>query len=383
MTRFCIKNIHLVTRNTIQPNCGILLHGNTIERVFPMSQKPSLAGIPSLDGNGAWALPGLIDLHIHGFGGYGPELGTPEALWAMSKQLALHGVSAFCPTLYCATPSKMKQLLTRLTPAVGQEKGAKILGFHLEGPFISPAKPGVMKPKDISPANVRILEELYQAAQGKIAIVTLAPELKNINPVIKFCLKHHIVPQAGHTNATYEEFLHAMQLGVTHVTHAFNAMSPFTQRAPGVAGAVLMNRHVSCEMIADGVHVHPHIISFLRTVKPANKLILVTDALLPTAQKKGPFIANGESVVFEGGVWRRKADKVIAGSALTLTKGIQNLVDFGYSLPQAVGCASYNPARLLHLRKCGRIVPGFQANITLINKQFVPQAVFIQGKRIL
>ena len=159
-------------------------------------------------------------------------------------------------------------------------------------------------------------------------------------------------------------------------------MSPFTQRAPGVMGAVLMCPEVSCEIIADGVHVHPQIISFLRTVKEAGKIILVTDALLPTAQPAEPYVANGEEVIFEGGVWRRRTDKVTAGSALTMTKGIENLVKFGYPLPQAVRCASYNPAQLLHLKNRGQLAPGFQADITLLNPDFTPKAVFIEGKQV-
>lgn len=378
--RLLIENIDLITLEGVHANSCILMNGETIEDVFAADQKTPLPGVKTVDGGGAWALAGLTDLHIHGFAGHGPELGQPEELLAMSDALAQHGVTAFCPTLYCARPEHMQTLLEKLAGVIGQEKGARILGFHLEGPFISPAKPGVMKPQDIAPADVHVLEQLYQAARGHIAAMTLAPELENIAPVITFCLKHRILPQAGHTNATYEQFRRGVESGVTHATHAFNAMSPLTQRAPGAAGAVLMSPDVSCEVIADGVHVHPQIISFLRTVKPAGKLVLVTDALLPTGQTQGPFTANGEQVIFEGGVWRRATDHVIAGSALTLAGGIKNLVQFGYPLAQAVRCATYNPARLLGLRKYGKIAPGFMADITLLHKDFTPKTVFIGGK---
>ena len=381
MASVLIENITLVTPQTTRQNYGLLLEGTKVAAVFPMSQKPAVTQTTVIDGNGAYALPGLIDLHIHGFAGYGPELGTPEALLAMSQALARHGVTAFCPTLYCAQVPQMKKLLAQLVPAIGKETGAQILGFHLEGPFISPQKPGVMKPQDIAPADVNALEELYQAAQGKIACMTLAPELPGIGPVIDFCLQHHILPQAGHTNATYEEFIAGVRCGVTHATHAFNAMSPFTQRAPGAAGAVLMCPDVSCELIADGVHVHPKIISFLQRIKKQDQLVLVTDALLPTGQLQGPFIANGEEVIFEGGVWKRATDRVIAGSALTLIQGIQNLVDFGFSWPQAVACATYNPAQRLNLPDRGTLQPGCRADVTLLRPDFTPLATFIAGKQ--
>lgn len=383
MSSTLIENITLVTSNAIKENYSLLLTEDKITSISPSHENSSLPpDTTTLDAKGAYALPGLIDLHIHGFAGHGPEVGTPEELEAMSQTLAHYGVTAFCPTLYCAQPQQMKELLRRLSPAIGRETGAQILGFHLEGPFISPAKPGVMKPQDIAPADVHILEELYEAANGKITCMTLAPELPGITPVIDFCLHHHILPQAGHTNATYEEFISGVRSGVTHATHAFNAMSAFTQRAPGAAGAVLMCPDVSCEIIADGVHVHPKIISFLQRVKKEDQIILITDALRPTAQPQGPFIANGEEVVFEGGVWKRAADRVIAGSALTLVQGIKNLVNFGFSLPQAVSCASHNPARLLGLNDRGLLQEGLRADVTLLNKDLTPLATFVAGHKV-
>ena len=373
-----LDNVTLVTPESIREGQTIGVQAGHVVSIGPATAPAAQV----LDAQGAYAVAGLIDLHIHGFAGHGPELGSPEELWEMSRALAKYGVTSFCPTLYCAQPSHMQALLEKLAPAVGQEPGAKILGFHLEGPFISPQKPGVMKPQDIVSPQVEILDRLYQAAQGKIAIVTLAPELEGIGPIIDFCLQHHILPQAGHTNATYEEFIEGVRHGVTHATHAFNAMSPFTQRAPGAAGAVLMCPEVSCEIIADGVHVHPKIISFLGRVKREDQLVLVTDALLPTGQKQGPFVANAENVIFENGVWKREQDHVIAGSALTMVQGIKNLVDFGLSLPQAVRCATLNPAQRLGLTDRGSLEPGSRADILLLRQDFTPLATFINGKQM-
>lgn len=372
MGKKLILNARLITPQDVLPDYCIEIEDNKIAALFPNTRLQTLPkGVEIIDAHDAYAAPGLIDLHIHGFAGFGPELGTVEALLQMSQQLAGAGVSAFCPTLYCGQPADMLRIIKNTVGAFGKETGAHLLGYHLEGPFISPLKPGVMKPQDISPINLSVLQEIYQAAQGHLATMTVAPELPGIEPVIEFAKKYHIVLQAGHTNATYEEFLAAAKRGITHTTHLFNAMSPFTHRAPGAAGAVLLHPEISAEIIADGVHVHPDVVAFLRRVKPVQNIVLVTDALLPTHQGKSPFIANGEEVAFDG-VWKRKSDGVIAGSGLTMLRGIENLVAWGYTLPEAVACASTNPARILGLKTKGTLAVGMDADITLFDKHFRP-----------
>lgn len=371
MNKIFILNVSAIAGEEIKPHHTLMIENGRITAVLPNQQVQELpADAQLIDANGAYAAPAFIDLHIHGFAGYGPEDARPEDLLQMSQALAQRGVGAFCPTLYCGSGEQMGHILRALAGAVGKEKGAKILGFHLEGPFISPHKPGVMKPQDILAPDVKLLEQLYQAAQGHITNMTLAPELPGLEPVIRFCQAHHILMQAGHTNASYDEFLQAFRHGVSHTTHLFNAMSGFNHRAPGAAGAVLMHPEISCEIIADGVHVHPDVVGFLGKVKPPRQIALVTDALKPTGQKDGPFVANGEEVVLEGGVWRRKTDKVIAGSALTMLKGVENLTRFGFTLPQAVMCATSVPARLMGLTDRGILAPGMAGDVVLFDKQF-------------
>ncbi len=371
MKKLILLNVSAVTPQGVQPRHTILAEDGKITAVLPNEEVHELpADAEIFDACGAYAAPGFIDLHIHGFAGHGPENESEEDLLAMSRALAAQGVCAFCPTLYCTTEERMTRILRATAGAFGKETGAKLIGYHLEGPFISPQKPGVMKPQDILPPDETVLARLYEAAQGRIASITLAPELPGIEPIIRFCKEHHILMQAGHTNATYEQFLRGAREGVTHATHLFNAMSPFTQRAPGAAGAVLMHTEISCEIIADGVHVHPDIVRFLGRVKPPENIALVTDALKPTGQKEGPFTANGEEMKFEDGVWKRKEEGVIGGSALTMLKGVQNLVRFDFTLPQASACASAVPARLIGLKNKGFLLPGRDADITLFDKDF-------------
>ena len=380
MNEFLITHVCVVTPQETLQNVSLWIQNDTIFRILPEGDlPPETKKLPRIEAKGCTAIPGFIDLHIHGYAGFGPELGDPQSLLQMSESLAQTGVSAFCPTLYCAKPEEMEKRIKKLIPALGLERGSRIIGFHLEGPFISPQKPGVMKPEDIAPVDLESFKRIYKAAQGKIAAVTLAPELPGIESVILFARSNGIVVQAGHTNATYDEFLLGAAQGVTHVTHLFNAMSPFTHREPGVAGAALMHPGISCEIIADGMHVHPDVISFLRTVKPVENILAVTDSLLPTGQTKGPFQANGEAVLLEQGIWKRRSDGVIAGSALTMAKSFKNLLNFGYTLPQAVACTAGNAARLMGLSKQGSLKECFQADIVLLNDSFELQSVFLRG----
>ncbi len=378
MNRTLIENVRFVTPINGQETGCIGIEDEKIALLGELPQHPE--NWQCIDGKRAWLLPAFIDLHIHGMGGFGPEQGSPEALLQMSNVLAKQGVQAFCPTLYCAKPAQMAALLKHLIHALGKEKGAKILGFHLEGPFISPAKPGVMKPGDISPANLADFIQLYEAAQGNITIVTLAPELPGIDPIIQFCLSHHIIVQAGHTNATYEQMQAAFDKGVRRVTHLANAMRGFHHREPGTLGAVLANPNISCEIIADGHHLHPAVLTLLRQVKPISQITAVTDALLPTQQARGPFYANGEEVVLEQGVWKRKADAVMAGSALTMVHAFAQLVTGGYSLAQAYACTSHNAAHLVGL--AALLQPNQPANLVLLSHQLTLQNVYLQGKKI-
>ena len=372
MTEKLIIHAQAITPNGIEPDACIEIADGKIAAIYSYEDLVAVPrGVEVIEAQGAYAAPGLIDLHIHGFAGYGPEQATEDALLLMSLELAKAGVTAFCPTLYCGKPEDMLRIIQNTVGAFGKEQGAHILGYHLEGPFISPRRPGVMKPQDIAPVNVPVLAKLYEAAQGHITNMTVAPELPGMKEVVDFAKEHHILLQAGHTNATYREFLHGASMGITHTTHLFNAMSAFNHRDPGAAGAVLLHPEISAEIIADGVHVHPDVVAFLRRVKPVENIILITDALLPTGQEKGPFLANGEEVVFDK-VWKRASDGVIAGSALTMIKGVENLVSFGYTLPQAVACATANPARLLGLKTKGTLSVGMDGDIVLFDEHFRP-----------
>ncbi|MDR0877490.1 MAG: N-acetylglucosamine-6-phosphate deacetylase [Treponema sp.] len=389
MNPICLHNGTVMTGFAAMENCAVLLEDGLVADVF--SEKRFLQRHFSADTNiidvaGAFIAPGFIDTHIHGFGGYGAEDCTTggEPLLEMSVLLAGHGVTAFNPTLYPKERGQLLETVRRIAGVIGREEGARIMGLHLEGPFLSPDKIGVQRPETLTPVNLEYMEKLWEASTGKdgrghIVNMTVAPELKGMRELALYCIKKGIVLQAGHTDAKYENMVEGMQAGIFHSTHLFNAMSRLDHRNPNAAGAILIHPEMSCEIIADGFHVHPDLIKLLRRDKPLDKIVLVTDGLKPTEQTAGPFFANGEEVVFHDGVFHRKADDVIAGSALTMIRGIENLTKFGFSLEEAVETASFNPAQVMRYTNQGAIIPGWLADITVFDKTFAILAVVTGG----
>ena len=370
-------------------HCAVLIEDGVISDVFSQNRFDRRQFAPNvriMDMDGAYVAPGFIDTHIHGIGGYGTEdaasNGTfgAESVLAMSLLLAKRGVTAFTPTLYPSEPEHMLRAVAEIASAIGREEGARIMGLHLEGPFISPARLGVQKPETVQPVNIDYMERLWEAAGGHIVNMTVAPELKHMRELALYCIKKGIVLQAGHTDAEYVNMVEGMQVGILHSTHFFNAMKRLDHRNPNAAGAILIHPEMSCEIIADGYHVHPDLFKLLLRDKPIDKIVLVTDGLKPTEQKDGPFFANNEEVYFHGGVFCRKSDDVIAGSGLTMIRGIQNLVAWGFSLEEAVKTASLNPAQIMRYTNQGAIVPGRYADITVFDANFDIRLVLVGGR---
>jgi N-acetylglucosamine-6-phosphate deacetylase len=364
-------------------NCAVLIEDGKVADVFSkrrFEQKHFNAEVKIIEVGGAFITPGFINTHIHGFGGFGTDDASTDSVIEMSKLLAENGVTAFNPTLYPSEPKAMLEAVANVSAAIGKESGAHIMGLHLEGPFLSPERLGVQKPETVSPVDMNLMEQLWEASGGHIVNMTVAPELKNMRELALFCIKKGIILQAGHTNANYENMVEGMQVGIFHATHMFNAMSKLDHRNPNAVGAILSHSEMSCEIIADGVHVHPDVVRLLKRDKPIDKIVLVTDGLKPTEQTEEPFFANGEEVVFHDGAFHRKIDDVFAGSSLTMIRGVKNLVHYGFSLEEAVKTASTNPSQVMRFAGKGSIVPGFDADLVVFNKDFEILASIVGGK---
>jgi len=385
MNSVCIYNGTVLTGFSTMENCAVLTEDGSISDVFSQKrfkQHNFNNDVYFIDAEGSFIAPGFIDTHVHGFGGYGTEDTGTESVLVMSRLLAQWGVTAFNPTLYACEPERMLASIRDITSVIGNEEGARIMGLHLEGPFISPTRLGVQRAETVQPVDLQYMEQLWEASKGHIVNMTVAPELKHMRELALFCIKKGIVLQAGHTDAEYVNMVEGMQKGILHSTHLFNAMKRLDHRNPNAVGAILIHPEMSCEIIADGFHVHPDLFKLLLRNKPIDKIVLVSDGLKPTGQKEGPFFANNEEVYFKDGVFFRRNDNVIAGSALTMIRGIQNLVAAGFSLGDAVKTATMNPAQIMRYNNQGTIIPGSLADITVFDKDYKIQYVLIGGKII-
>ncbi|MBR2300021.1 MAG: N-acetylglucosamine-6-phosphate deacetylase [Alphaproteobacteria bacterium] len=378
----CIHNATVLNGFTAMKNCAVYIKSNKIIDVFNerrFLKKTFEKDTVIIDAKGAYLTPGLIDTHIHGIKGYGVEDATEKSILKMSEALTEYGVTSFIPTLYTESKDKMLKSIKAIVSAMGKEKGARILGIHLEGPFISKDRLGVQKQEDVLSPDIAVFDEFLEAAQGHIINMTIAPEIKGMREFVLHALSKGIVLQAGHTNATYAQMIEAMQARIFHVTHLFNAMSRMHHRDPGVVGAVFIHPELSCEVIADGIHINPEIIKFLLTCKSLDKVVLVTDSLKPTKQTRKPLIANGEEVYLDK-CFYRKSDNAIAGSALTMIDCVKNIVSYGFHLEQAIHMASTNPARIMKQEHLGIIAPGYDADLILLSEKLNVLYTIIKGK---
>ena len=377
----CIYNATVLTGYSTMNNCAIYIKDNKIIDIYNFkrfNQKQFQDNVQMIDANNAYVASGFVDTHIHGIAGIGADSSDPKDILKMSESLAKYGVTSFIPTLYTSTEENLISSIKAIIKSMGKEKGAKILGIHLEGPFISIDKSGAQSKDYISKVNIDYMKRLIKAAKGNIINMTVAPELKNMRELALFCISENIILQAGHTNATYAQMVEGMNARIMHTTHMFNAMSKMHHRDPGAVGAVFIHPELSCEIIADGIHVNPELIKLLISIKPKDKLVLVTDSLQPTKQISGTLLANNEEVYLDK-CFYRKSDNVIAGSALTMIEGVKNLVSFGIDIEQAIKMSSTNPAKIMNLKDIGLIAPGYTADLVIFNKDYNIIKTMING----
>jgi len=349
---------------------SILVSNGKIKKVITAGTLPRAQKVIDLKNN--IITPPFIDTHIHGSYGYGVDSKEKDALLKLSLELKKQGVYAFCPTVFTMPFKETLATLEKFSALIGKEKGAKIIGFHLEGPFISKNRLGFMRKEDVQEITLPTLKALYKAAGGKIVSMTVAPEVKNLNILVNFAKKHKILLQAGHTSATYAEMLNGYKKGIKHATHLYNAMSGFHHRDLGAVGTVFYIKDFSAEIIADGIHSSKEAVQLFLRQKTPDKVFLITDALTPTGKKEG--FSNGQKVIFKNGVFVRKEDKVIAGSALTMLKAVQNLVKWGYPLEYALQAANSNPAKRFSLNLA--IKAGQKATFIVLDKKTLSLKTF-------
>jgi len=336
---------------------------------------------------GSWCIaPGYIDIHTHGFHGHDISSGSQEDIAMMARELPHTGVTSFFPTIATTGKAEAITQIQRIAAIAGRqehEPEAEILGIRLEGPFISHAKKGAQYEPAIRRPDPVEMRELAALGGGLVRIVDYAPEEDEEDSLLATLVELGILPCIGHTAATYEQVIHAINGGARHSTHLFNAMSRLDHRQPGTAGALLTDTRATVEVIADGIHLHPAILRLALTARGPRDVALITDAVVAAGLPDGEYKFINRTVrVANGSV--RLADGTLAGSALTLDRAIRNMVTFaGTSWSDAVRMATLTPATITNMsNRKGKVAPGMDADLVVLDGKGCVQQTWVRGQLV-
>ncbi|ABN70610.1 N-acetylglucosamine 6-phosphate deacetylase [Staphylothermus marinus F1] len=338
--------------------------------------------------------PGFIDIHTHGIRGHditqsslgGSVEKVVETLVEMSKAYAVHGVTRFLPTTMTAPHEALLIATKGVAETMDYQRdrieGALIEGLHMEGPYISREKAGAQNPKYIRSPSISELKEYWETSRGKLRTITLAPEVKGALELIEYARSLGINVSIGHTNATYEEAKAAIYVGANRATHLYNGMRQIHHREPGVVVALLESPQVYLELICDFIHVSPVMIKFTIRYAGIERIVTVTDSIIATDLPDGTYSLGGLEIIVEEGVSRLR-NGALAGSTLTMDKALRNLVKLGIPLKDAVRTLTYNPASAVGIRDAGAIIPGYTADLVVLNNNLRVESVYVRGENIL
>src|ERR1700735_1713673 len=320
----------------------------------------------------ATLVPAYVDIHIHGCAGHDVMEATPDALHAIGSYLASRGVGAYFPTTVTSSREETIRSLAGIAAEIGrkpeiEDHRATPLGIHLEGPFLSHLKRGVHTDALLEAPSIALFDRFWQAAEGKISLMTIAPELPGAEELIAHATALGVRCSMGHSDATVCEAEAGFAAGARSATHTFNAMRMIDHRDPGLAAYVLDKRSLFAEIICDGIHVDPLMVRLFLKAKDKDRVILVTDGMSATGMPDGTYMLGDMEVEVRDG--RCTSNGTLAGSVLTLDRGVQNLMEYtGASLNTAVAAASRNPSQLMGIEDdWGRLEAGRVANITVLS----------------
>ncbi len=322
--------------------------------------------------------PGFVDLQING--AFGIDVGPdPKDLEALARELPKTGVTSFLPTAISWPAERYADFLEALED-VSRSPGAKILGAHVEGPFLAPTRKGAHDPANLRPVDLGLTKKFVDS--GMVRMVTLAPELPGAREAIRLLLSGGVIASAGHTDASYEQMLQAIDAGLSMGTHLYNAMSSLGHRAPGAVGALLTDDRVRVGIIADGVHVHEGALRVAYQQKGPGGLALVTDAMEAAGMPPGEYELGGRKVRLEDGAVRLP-DGTLAGSTLTMDRAVRNAVELlRIHLQDAVRMATQSPAEVLGMPGKGRIAPGADADLVVLTPGGTVQETIVGGESV-
>jgi N-acetylglucosamine-6-phosphate deacetylase len=333
-----------------------------------------------IDLGGHILAPGFIDLHVHGALGHDTMDADPEALRAMARFYARHGVTAFLATTMTAPAEAILAALETVARVRAEgTDGASLLGAHVEGPYLDVERRGCQEAVHVRPADPAEYRRLLET--GAVRLLTLAPEYPENRELIREATSRGVAVAAGHTRASYDVMVEAVGLGLSQVTHLFNGMEPLHHRAPGAVGAGLALDALRCQVIADNVHVHPAALKLAARAKGPDGVILVTDAMAGTGMPDGEYTLGGVTVTVRGGV-ARDPHGALAGSTLTMERAVANMAAAsGMGLAAALTMATRTPARAIGMgERKGRIAPGLDADLVALTEDLTVALTVVAGE---
>jgi N-acetylglucosamine-6-phosphate deacetylase len=372
-----IINGKIITEEKVLEGKTLLFHDKIVDIIDEEDlQKYKIE--TCISAGGKYIAPGLIDLHIHGSGGCDTMDGSLEGLKKISSMICKRGVTSFLPTTMTMEIGLVYKALDTIKEVMNLKlDGAEVLGAHMEGPFISERYKGAQSVVHIIKPVFEIVEDYLDV----IKIITLAPEMDEGHEFIKkIKSKSNIVLSIGHSNATYEQAKSAIKDGTSHVTHLFNAMTPLNHREPGIVGAAL-NSNVSCELIADTIHVHKDLFKLLVKVKGVEKLVLITDCMRAGGMKEGVYDLGGQKVVVNDNS-ARLINGTLAGSILDLNLAVKNMIkNTELEIHEAISMACLSPAKVIGMQdKKGSLKKGKDADIIIFDEDFNIYTTIVKGR---
>lgn len=384
MRQLALTKATLLTPFNLIENAILLINENVIEAAGPTASIPIPTGYREVPLEGLIIAPGFIDLHLHGGNGAEVMSAIPSSLEEMARFYATHGVTSFLATTLAANPDQLLAVARSYEFLNNSNyKGAKCLGLHLEGPYLSPKFAGMHNLTELRLPSLDEIRQVHQASNNGIKMITMAPELDGSLEIAAELVKMGIVCAIGHSDSSYEIGLKAMEAGFSSITHCFNQLRPFHHRDPGILGAALTRPEFTLELIADGVHLHPSVIDMVWRLKGPENIILVTDAAAPTGMPDGSYRSlNGELIV-TAGVVRNEAGQ-LAGSVLTLDEAMKNMLKFTEcSLTDVFRMLTYNPAKLLGINKRkGSLYSGKDADLVVLTTDLEVIMTMVGGEVI-
>lgn len=385
--KILIKNANIITPYEIKRDASLIIENGRIEDLVAGPVKEE--GFQQvLDLEGKYLAPGFIDIHNHGNFGYDAMDASYQALDSIGSFHASRGVSSYLITTMTQDPSQIKRTLEVAGNYINDrgtdwQSGAQALGIYLEGPYFSMEKKGAQPPEFIKNPSIDEITDFIQVAKNHIRIVAVAPELEGSKDFIKFVKEQGIVLTAAHSNATFEETKTGIDAGIGLATHLYNGMREFNHREPGIIGAVLTDERVVCEIICDGIHLHPVAMDLALRAKGRDGLVLISDAMRAAGLEDGQYELGGQPVFVEDGAARLKEGS-LAGSTLTLDRAVANMIELvNVKLEDAVRMASLNPARLIGVdgRK-GSIEVGKDADLVVFDQDIRIEKTLVKGQLV-